>query len=81
MARKSQPPQLPSLLHRLWHNAWSDIWGIGTAAAGGIGASMHWVGTVVSDPHVQETVNSLNIPTLGLILTLIGLITYISAEH
>lgn len=88
MARKPQrlqpqlQPPLPSLLQRLWRNAWSDVWGFITVAAGILSTGFSYIGSIVSDPSVKDTLNELKLPAyVGLAIAVIGAVTVISAEH
>ena len=82
VARKSLPLSFsaqPSLLHRLWRNAWADVWGFITVVAGTAGTGISYIGTVVSDPSVKSTLEEMNLPAI--VMLVIGVITVIAVEH
>lgn len=77
-----QKQQQRNLVQRLWHEAWSDIWGYITIGIGGICSCFSYLGSVVNDPNVQTTLSELKLPAIaGLIIAIIGAVTVISAEH
>lgn len=79
---QKQLPKQQSLTSRLWHNAWSDVWGILIAAGGIVSSSVSYMGHIVNNPSVQDSLSKLSLPVwVGLAIAVLGAITWVSAEH
>lgn len=82
MVKKQQPLPQPSLLQRLWRNAWSDVWGYATILGSGLWTSLSYVSNLVDNQGVRDALNQIKLPAeFALVIALIGAVTVISAEH
>jgi hypothetical protein len=77
-----QPQPQPSLLRKLWVEAWTETWGYLNIIVGLFITGLSSIAEVVTSPSVKDALSSVAMPAyVGLAIAVIGAVTIMSAQH